>query len=171
MNVTDTQASLEQLVSDYWATTPVVSDVALQATIRGWATQATADGVTVAAQVAMLTDVGVIIGHGGKTVAHGSLLCPYCKATGRGGHGGMCPRGDTGTGGQPGGAGSGGGGGGVLIAPVPLTTQLLVEVSADPGRVRQVEDRIASMASVVTVHMHGNGCCCQHCPHSGNCRD
>ena len=28
-----------------------------------------------------------------------------------------------------------------------------------------------NVGGVLSVEVHGQGCCCQHCPHGGNCRD
>jgi hypothetical protein len=57
--------------------------------------------------------------------------------------------------------------------PKPETTFLLVEVDKD--WVNHNVARIGEWSSVksVTVHNedHPHGCCCQHCPHNGNCRD
>lgn len=170
MNVTELQQELQEVVDDYWRL-GTASDRDLQADITRWAAQGTSSGVPVSTQLAMLKDVGIHVGGGGKGASPGAPLCPYCHATGKGGHGGMCPRGDSGTGGQPGGTSAGGGSGGVLVPPEPQLTHLLVTVSGTPQQARQVEDLIGAMASVTTVYEHGSGCCCQHCPHNGNCRD
>lgn len=45
---------------------------------------------------------------------------------------------------------------------------LLVEVTDDP--VVDVADLIKDLYNVEAVYEHGPGCCCQHCPHGGNCR-
>jgi len=50
-----------------------------------------------------------------------------------------------------------------------VTTCLLVEVDD-----RLAADILAylngSVNGVKIAYEHGNGCCCQHCPHKGNCR-
>jgi hypothetical protein len=57
--------------------------------------------------------------------------------------------------------------------PEPETTFLLVEVEKDWAN--HTIRRLPELAGVkmVTVHNedHPHGCCCQHCPHRGNCRD
>jgi hypothetical protein len=47
--------------------------------------------------------------------------------------------------------------------------QLLVTV-ARPEDMAAIEAFIATIGGVEAVHVHGDGCCCQHCPHRGNCR-
>jgi hypothetical protein len=47
---------------------------------------------------------------------------------------------------------------------------LLVEVTG-PDESNELEAWLGSFPVVVSVSVHGDGCCCQHCPHQGNCRD
>lgn len=55
----------------------------------------------------------------------------------------------------------------------PETTFLLVEVEKEWADMAAQE--IAATDAVVHVIAHNekypHGCCCQHCPHGGNCRD
>jgi hypothetical protein len=57
--------------------------------------------------------------------------------------------------------------------PEPVTTFLLVEVSKDKAIHMQTE--LLDTPGVLSVAAHNeqypHGCCCQHCPHNGNCRD
>lgn len=57
--------------------------------------------------------------------------------------------------------------------PPPKTTFLLVEVRDDQAGT--AAGRILGIPGVVGSYPHNedhpHGCCCQHCPHSGDCRD
>lgn len=58
--------------------------------------------------------------------------------------------------------------------PEPETTFLLVEVDKAIIAMRRLAENAESVGiRSVTVHNdeHPHGCCCQHCPHNGNCRD
>jgi DNA-binding MarR family transcriptional regulator len=48
------------------------------------------------------------------------------------------------------------------------TTCLLVEV--DGRLASEIAVYLQSVNGVEMAYEHGNGCCCQHCPHKGNCR-
>jgi hypothetical protein len=47
-----------------------------------------------------------------------------------------------------------------------MATYLLVAV--DDAEAAQVEAFIGSIGGVMTVEVHGDGCCCKHCPWYGN---
>jgi hypothetical protein len=47
-----------------------------------------------------------------------------------------------------------------------MATYLLVAV--DDAEAAQVEAFIGSIGGVTTVEVHGDGCCCKHCPWDGN---
>lgn len=57
--------------------------------------------------------------------------------------------------------------------PKPKTTFLLVEVETDWAH--HTEQRLTDLVGIKSVSIHNenhpHGCCCQHCPHGGNCRD
>lgn len=57
--------------------------------------------------------------------------------------------------------------------PEPEIVTLLVEVDARAAA--GLENDLMSVTSIRSVSVHNdeypNGCCCQHCPHRGNCRD
>jgi hypothetical protein len=58
--------------------------------------------------------------------------------------------------------------------PEPETTFLLVEVDKAIIAMRRLAENAESVGiRSVTVHNdeYPHGCCCQHCPHNGNCRD
>lgn len=48
---------------------------------------------------------------------------------------------------------------------------LLVEVVGGPEMSNNLEAVLLGLRDVASVSVHGEGCCCQHCPHKGNCRD
>jgi hypothetical protein len=58
-----------------------------------WAKAMTAAGIPPAQQIAAFRHTGIVIGHGGQgsTESDTTKTCPYCHATGNGGHGGFCP--------------------------------------------------------------------------------
>jgi hypothetical protein len=52
-----------------------------------------------------------------------------------------------------------------------MTAYLLVEVPDEDQAASIAEQIEQGTDGVRTVYNHGQGCCCQHCPHNGNCRD
>jgi DNA-binding MarR family transcriptional regulator len=46
----------------------------------------------------------------------------------------------------------------------------ILSVEADDRLAPEVSVLLQSVNGVEMVYEHGNGCCCPHCPHRGNCR-
>lgn len=52
----------------------------------------------------------------------------------------------------------------------PKRAHIIVEI--DPGQVAAMTDELRKSfgSAIGMIYDHGPGCCCQQCPHDGNCR-